>query len=153
MRFRTRPATTRDLPVLRRHRDGMFRDMGWTDEPALREADFAYGRWACSRLKSRTFFAWLAFSPGGGLAASGAVWLRDQQPGPRRGRPLPYLLSMFTEPAFRRKGAAKAIVLAATQWAKKRGYPKFLLHASKMGRGLYAQLGWQRTWEMELFLT
>jgi GNAT superfamily N-acetyltransferase len=153
MPFRTRPATLRDLPILRRHRDGMFRDMGWTDERALRDADRAYARWARSRLKSGTFFAWLAFAPGGALAASGAVWLRDQQPGPRRGMPLPYLLSMYTEPAFRRKGAAQAIVLAATRWAKTRGYPKFLLHASRMGRGLYAKLGWERSWEMELPLT
>lgn len=150
MPFAIRPATPRDLPHLRRHRDGMFRDMGWTDEKALREADLAYAKWARARMKSGRFFAWLALAPDGRVAAGGAVWLRDQQPGPRRKSPLPYLLSMYTEPEFRGKGAATEIVKAAMAWAKKNGYAKMLLHASKMGKGVYAKLGWTRTWEMEV---
>lgn len=150
MRFTIRRATVRDLPALRRHRDGMFRDMGIRDEAALADADRAYAIWARARMKSGLFFAWLALAPDGRVAAGGAVWLREQQPGPRRKSPLPYLLSMYTEPEFRGQGAATEIVKAATAWAKKRGYGKMLLHASKMGKGVYSRLGWTRTWEMEV---
>lgn len=150
MRFAIRPATVRDLPALRHHRDGMFRDMGWTDEKELSKADGAYAKWARARFRSRKFLAWLAVAPDGRVAAGGAVWLRDQQPGPLRKSPLPYLLSMYTEPEFRGKGLATKIVKAAMAWGRKRGYAKMLLHASKMGRGVYSKLGWERTWEMEV---
>ncbi len=152
MRFTIRRATVRDLPALRRHRDGMFRDMGIHDEAALADADRAYAKWARARFRSGRFFAWLAIAPVGRVAAGGAVWLRDQQPGPRQRSPLPYLLSMYTEPEFRGNGLATRIVEAATAWAKKRGYPRMLLHASKMGRGVYAKLGWARTQEMAVTL-
>ncbi|MBI2920222.1 MAG: GNAT family N-acetyltransferase [Planctomycetes bacterium] len=150
--FLIRLATSRDLPALRRQRDGMFRDMGWTDEPALRAADLAYARWARARLRSGRFAAFLALSPDGRVAAGGAVWLREQQPGPRRCGLLPYLLSMYTEPEFRGKGLATRIVRAAEAWCRKRGLTKMTLHASRMGRGVYRKLGWERTWEMETLL-
>lgn len=150
MPFTIRPATPRDMPHLRRQRDGMFRDMGIRDEEGLREADLAYAKWARARMKSGRFLAWLAIAPDGRVAAGGAVWLRDQQPGPRRKSPLPYLLSMYTEPEFRGKGLATKIVKAATAWAKTNGYGKMQLHASKAGRPIYERLGWTRTWEMEV---
>ncbi|MEK7467203.1 MAG: GNAT family N-acetyltransferase [Planctomycetota bacterium] len=149
-RFTIRRATVRDLKHLRHQRDGMFRDMGCDDEKALAAADRAYANWVRVRIRSGRFFAWLAVAPGNRVAAGGAVWLREQQPGPRRARLLPYLLSMYTEPEFRGKGLATKIVKAATAWGKKRRLTKMLLHASSMGRGVYVRLGWKRTWEMEI---
>ncbi|KAF0245765.1 MAG: hypothetical protein FD180_1304 [Planctomycetota bacterium] len=149
MSFVIRRATPRDLKHLRRHRDGMFRDMGCDDEKALAAADRAYATWARARMRSGRFKAWLAIAPGGRVAAGGAIWLRQQQPGPRRAPMAPYLLSMYTEPEFRGKGLATKIVKAATAWSRKTGLTKMLLHASVKGRGVYERLGWKRTWEME----
>jgi GNAT superfamily N-acetyltransferase len=85
----------------------------------------------------------------GAVAAGGAVWLREQQPGPGHGaRLVPYLMSMYTEPKYRRLGLASVIVKEAVEWARKRGYRRFTLHASKQGRKVYRKLGWTRGWEM-----
>ena len=62
---------------------------------------------------------------------------------------VPYVLSVYTRPEFRRKGLASMIVEEAMGWAKRHGYYKIVLHASKTGRKVYSQLGWKRTWEME----
>jgi GNAT superfamily N-acetyltransferase len=65
-------------------------------------------------------------------------------------RPQPYLLSMYTEPAFRGCGLAKKIVLESLRWVKKKGFPRMTLHASEMGKNIYAKLGFKPTNEMKL---
>jgi GNAT superfamily N-acetyltransferase len=64
----------------------------------------------------------------------------------------PYLMSMYTETAFRRKGIAKSIVCNAIAWSREHGYDKINLHASEMGRHLYESLGFSATTEMRLRL-
>ena len=153
MRFTVRRATVRDMAVLRRQRDGMFRDMGRRDERALAAADRAYVPWARKRLRDGTLVGFLAVLPDRRVAAGGCVWLQEFQPGTVwNGGRIPYLMSMYTEPEFRGKGLATRIVKAATAWCRKRGYPKMFLHASPMGRGVYRRLGWERTWQMEILL-
>ncbi len=71
------------------------------------------------------------------------------RPGYERGVQ-PYLLSMYTEPAFRGKGVASRIVESAVDWTKKQGYPSLRLHTSEMGRPVYQKLGFKRAWEMKL---
>jgi GNAT superfamily N-acetyltransferase len=114
--------------------------------------DRTYRRWARQRLRTGRLVAWVV-EDAGTPVASGAVWLQDMQPHPRPGLgPTPYLLSMFTEPRHRGKGAARRIVREAMLWARREGYARMTLHASDMGRSLYARLGWKRTWEMRVNL-
>jgi GNAT superfamily N-acetyltransferase len=63
---------------------------------------------------------------------------------------VPYVLSMCTRQEFRRNGLASMIMEEATEWGRRHGYRKVLLHASTTGRKVYSQLGWKRTWEMEI---
>ena len=73
----------------------------------------------------------------------------DVQPHPgRRGTDVVYLLSMFTEPDHRGEGHATRIVRAAMRWAKVRGIPLVVLHASELGESVYRRLGFERTREM-----
>jgi len=147
---RIRRATVRDLGVLRRHRDAMFRDMGRGNPRSLAAADRAYAVWARRLLRTGDLVGFLAVLRDGTVVAGGCVWLREHQPHPvLAGGRVPYLLSMYTEPAHRRRGLATKIVRAATRWARARGFPRFFLHASEKGRGVYEKLGWSRTWEME----
>ncbi len=60
-------------------------------------------------------------------------------------------MSMFTEPSFRGKGVASAIVKVAVEWARVNGYASVRLHASEMGQGVYERLGFERlVWLMRL---
>ncbi len=66
------------------------------------------------------------------------MWLQQVQPRPHRASMVqPYLLSMYTEPDFRRRGVASMVVKEAIEWCRK---------------NKYSQLGFKRTWEMRLDL-
>lgn len=147
--YKIRKATAKDLDVLVDHRKGMYMEMVKPTKRDLAVLERSYRRWA-PRMMRRGLFHGYVVTNKGRPAASGCVWLREVQPSP--GRPaghVPYLLSMYTVPEFRRKGLASVIVEEAMAWAKKNGYPKIVLHASRTGRKVYSKLGWERTWEME----
>jgi GNAT superfamily N-acetyltransferase len=132
----------------------MWEDIGFKESSVLDEAERAYRKWAKVQLKNRTLIGWIVETPDHVVAGGGCVWLRPQQPIPYLPELIgPYLLSMFTEPEFRRKGVASKIVEEAIKWCRRKGYRRILLRASKKGRGLYRKYGFTRTWEMRLELT
>ena len=149
-RVRVRRATTRDLDLLVRHRRAMWVDMGEQDEMALSDQDRAYRSWALSRLRTGTLLGWLIDADRNGVVASGVLWLRPSVPRPRfKHLTQPFLLSMYTEPEWRRRGLASRIVAEATRWAKRNGYEEILLHANPMSRRVYPRQRFSRTWEMK----
>jgi GNAT superfamily N-acetyltransferase len=132
----------------------MWEDMGVEGATLLDEADREYRKWARTRFRSGTLVGWIVETPAGIVAGGGCVWLRPKQPGPRsRGVIEPYLLSMYTEPEYRRKGVASKIVREVVKWSARKGYGRVLLHASKKGRNLYQKHGFTRIWEMRLELS
>ena len=151
--FKIRRATVKDMDVLVAHRRSMFEEMARLTPEKRRDAAASYREWAKEMIKQRLYHGYIVESAGGKVAASGCVWLRQVQPS--RGHPaslVPYVMSMYTDPKFRRKGLASMIIKEAMAWAKKKGYGEMTLHASKVGRKVYSQLGWERTWEMEVDL-
>jgi GNAT superfamily N-acetyltransferase len=148
-KFRVRRATTRDLDVLVHQRHVMFEEMRPRTAREHRIGDASYRSWAASNMKKGKLRCFLALSEDGRPAAGGCVWLRPRQPAPGRKADFePYLLSMYTEPEFRRLGLASMIVGEAEKWVKGKGYRRMSLHASPDGRKVYPKLGWKRTWEM-----
>ncbi len=149
-RVKLRRATRHDLDVLVRQRRGMWFDMGERNRIKLDEHDRTFRRWVRLRLKSRKVVGWVAETDGGDVVAGAIVWLRPSisEPGVRR-LVQPYLLSMYTEPKWRRLGLASRIAAEAIRWAKINGYGEIRLHASSMGRRIYIRQGFRRTWEMK----
>jgi GNAT superfamily N-acetyltransferase len=148
--FEIRRATAKDLELLIQHRRMMFEEMALPTEEELSVHDESYRLWAKEMMKKRLMHGYVAQTVSGRPAASGCIWLREMQPSP--GHPhgmVPYVLSMYTRPEFRRKGLASMIIEEAMEWGRKHGYYKIVLHASLPGRKVYLQLGWKRTWEME----
>jgi GNAT superfamily N-acetyltransferase len=152
MGLKVRRATLKDLPLLIRHRRGMFEDMKRGTKASLDKHDRDYANWARKRMRDGSLVGFVAMVDGD-VAGSGCVWLREKQPAPGYpGGRVPYLLSMFTERHKRGLGAATAIVKAALAWAKNRKLPLMLLHASDAGRPIYERLGFMATNEMEIKL-
>lgn len=151
---RLRRATERDLEVLVRHRHRMFSDIGRRTEREITAHDRVYRAWARRGLRDRQFFAFVVEASDGRVVGSGAVWLQPQQPRPGwLARPtLPYILSMYTEPDARGRGVATRLVTEMVRWATDRGYPRIFLHASTMGRPVYARFGFEEGNEMRLEL-
>lgn len=146
--FRLREATARDIPTLVSHRRMMWTAIGHDSAASIEGSDAPYEKWARRMMGERRFVGFVVTS-GDEVAGSGALWLREEQPRPGFSSGLaPYLLSMYTEPRFRRSGVATAIVKAAIEWSRARGYRKVELHASRAGRPVYEALGFERTWEM-----
>lgn len=151
--IRIRRATTRDLDALVHHRREMWREISDHTKAELDAADRVYRRWARNRLRSGKLVGWLAEAPGRQIVAGGCVWLRENQPRPGWNDQLvPYMLSMYTEPAYRGNRLASRIVREAVRWAKKKGYERMTLHASYFGREVYERAGFKQTMEMRLRL-
>jgi len=146
-------AGLRDLDALVHQRREMWKALGIRDNAQHMKGDRAYKRWARARLKNHELMAWVVKTSDGSVAGGGCVWLEPVQPRPHRVSMVqPYLLSMFTEPDFRRRGVASMVVKEAIEWCRRNKYERLMLHASEMGRKVYSKLGFKRTWEMRLDL-
>jgi ribosomal protein S18 acetylase RimI-like enzyme len=137
-----------DLELVCRHREQMFREAG-RDEAVLQTMTAHFREWLRPRLRDHTYFGYLLCEAGEAVAGIGLM-LIDWPPHPshpvsdRRG----YVLNVFVEPAYRRRGLARDLMqLAETEFAK-RGVQYAILHATEAGRDLYAGLGWSGTTEM-----
>src|SRR5271157_970420 len=149
--FTVRRASEADLDVLVEQRVSMYREMMTDIKPDFRAYGRRYRSWARKMMKRKKLVSFLVIAGRDKPVAGGSLWIRENQPSPRfPGTEIPYLMSMFTDPAHRRKGLATLVVKEATRWSRKHGYPRVTLHASNMGEPVYAKLGFQRTTEMRL---
>lgn len=147
-----RSATAADLPTLVEHRRRMWEAMGGLAAGAPDPTGPMYGEWAARLLREGRLAAWVVDGPDGPVA-SGCVYLQEVHPRPGHPGPwCPYLLSMFTEPAWRGKGLARAIVQEALAWSRRHGQTRLALHASDAGRHLYESLGFAASPEMRIDL-
>jgi GNAT superfamily N-acetyltransferase len=151
--FRLRDVTLEDLPLVLRHRRGMFREMGYRDEGQLDAMEAVSRPLFANALREGTYVGFFAVDSQGRVAAGGGVILLVYQPNPRGPRPRrPFVVNMYTEPEYRRRGLARRLMDAMIAWTKNEGYDALFLHASDAGRPLYAGLGFVPTNEMRLQL-
>jgi GNAT superfamily N-acetyltransferase len=123
-------------------------------ERDLDRHDVVYARWVRRESARRKLFAFVVEGPERAVAGSGCLWLMPSQPRPGslgRGE-VPYILSMYTEPAFRHRGVASRLVREMVRWSRAHGYARVLLHASRFGRPVYERLGFEPGSEMRLEL-
>ncbi len=63
-----------------------------------------------------------------------------------------WILNIYVEPRFRRRGYARVMTQSLIEWCKARGFQSVALHTSDYGRSLYESLGFRSTNEMRLRL-
>jgi GNAT superfamily N-acetyltransferase len=148
-----RLAATGDLRHILRHRRRMFEDMGHRDEAVLNRMIAASEALLRDAIPRGTYKGWLAETASGAIAAGVGInivpWLGSPtDPEPRRG----WILNVYTEPEFRRRGLARRLMEALLEWCRADGFVTVSLHASADGRPLYELLGFQPTNEMRLRL-
>jgi GNAT superfamily N-acetyltransferase len=153
-KIRVRRGSVSDIPLLVRHRTGMHRELPPLAPPrVLREHERTYRRWLGQNLPAGQVIALVAEDGTGHPMGSGCVWFYTDHPRPGIGvAETAYLMSMFTDPAFRRRGVASRLVREAIRTARERGCPRMVLHAAPMARELYPTFGFERTWEMRIWL-
>ncbi len=151
--FRIREASAEELPLVLRHRRGMFRDMGYRDEQKLDAMEAASAPFFLAGLRDGTYHGFFATDGDGRVVAGGGVVLIEYQPHPSDPRPRrAFVVNMYTEPEHRRRGLARRLMEAMVDWCRREGYATLSLHASDAGRALYESLGFRATNEMRLTL-
>ncbi len=150
-----RPATPADVDVIAGHRVAMFRDMGEVPMDALANELLAASASALSALlREGSYVGWLATDPGGRVVAGAGAHIKAWLPriadhGARVATSrLPLVVNVYTEPEWRGKGIARALMTALMDWSVGEGFDRVLLHASDAGRPLYESLGFASTNEM-----
>lgn len=152
-RFEISQANANDIDILVQHRLAMFDDMFPELGREIEATRAPTRRWIEETLSDGTLIGFIVRTDQGQVAGSGCLWIKKDQPNPTRPRrEAPYLLSMFTEKGFRRKGVARLIVNSAIAWSKTNGYDRMTLHATEKGKPLYEELGFEPTNEMKLKL-
>jgi len=63
------------------------------------------------------------------------------------------VVNVYTEPEWRGRGIARALMKVLMEWAAGQGADRLVLHASDAGRPLYQSLGFEPTNEMRWFST
>jgi ribosomal protein S18 acetylase RimI-like enzyme len=147
----TRPVSLSDLDLICRHREEMFRASnapGRSDE-ILRAMTASFRVWIEPRLRDGSYFGYIAEENGAAVAGIGLMII-DWPPHPshpnqdKRG----YVLNVFVEPSYRKRGLAKMLTGLGEAEIARRGVSFAILHATRMGRPLYERTGWTQTAEM-----
>ena len=151
LQFKVSLADSHDIELLVRHRLGMFNDVFPELKTQVQASEGRNRKWINEKLLDGTLVGFIAKTQEGQVAGSGCLWIREQQPRlVSLSLKAPYLMSVYTEEAFRRKGVARLVVQNAIAWAKENGYDGISLHASETGKLLYESLCFQPTNEMRL---
>jgi len=153
--YAIRRADASDADVIAGHRVAMFRDMGEVASDALAAALRAAAASSLDTLlRNGAYVGWLATDAGRRIIAGAGVHIKEQLPriAPDRTRievaAVPLVVNVYTEPDWRHRGVARALMQALMAWAADRGFDRVVLHASDDGRPLYTSLGFVATNEM-----
>jgi GNAT superfamily N-acetyltransferase len=153
--YAIRRAGIDDIAIIARHRVAMFRDMGQLPTEAMAAELLAQSTPAlAAALRDGSYVGWLAVATNGEIVAGAGMHIKPQLPRPAPDHasvatsPVPLVLNVYTEPAWRRRGLARALMTTLMQWAKAEGCDRVVLHASPDGRALYEALGFVPTNEM-----
>ena len=156
--FRIRPAGVQDIPLLARHRVEMFADMGRLAADAGEALRAATEPMLAEWLSAGTLLAWLVEPASRPRLVVGGAGLQLRPMLPRPGPdgkgllagPEAYVLNVFVERAWRRRGVASLLMQHLLGYARERRLRVVTLHASEEGRKLYERLGFAATNEMRL---
>jgi GNAT superfamily N-acetyltransferase len=151
--FYIRPAGVEDAPEVLRERIQMMVDMNMgtaESRAAIQPATLAF---LTRALESGEYRGWFACDETGMPIAGGGVLLVDWPPSAFDQKPKrPYIINMYTEPRFRRRGLAKRILGCILEYLRSEGYATARLNASADGRPVYTSLGFHDSNEMTFAL-
>ncbi len=149
MTLTTRPATLADAALITAHRHAMFAEMGKYAPQSLERMNPHFTPWLERVMAAGRYVGWIVEDQGQPAASAGFFEL-DWPPHPLdpAGTARGYLLNFWVEPAYRRRGLARALVREALAESRRRGLLVTSLHASAAGRPVYEKEGFRASVEM-----
>lgn len=144
-----REATAADAALIAAHRRAMFAAMGRSQEAALDTMARNFASWVARAIAERRYEGWI-IADGLHPVASAGLFILDWPPHPLDpvGEKRGYLLNVFVEPDYRRRGLAHDLVEMCMIEARRRGIHVVTLHASDAGRPIYESMGFNAGNEM-----
>jgi GNAT superfamily N-acetyltransferase len=144
-----RVATAADAALISAHRRAMFESIGGFEPDVLDTLRNRNEPWVARMIRDGKYLGWIIWEADRPVASAGLLIL-DWPPHPfdPAGESRAYLLNVFVEPDYRRRGLARTLVDRCMQEAHRRNILVVTLHASDAGRPLYEQLGFGSTNEM-----
>jgi GNAT superfamily N-acetyltransferase len=145
----TRLATPADAPLIAAHRRAMFADMGAAAPRTLDAMTRSFEPWVARKITESKYIGWITEDEGLPVAGAGLLVL-DWPPHPfdPAGEHRGYLLNVFVEPDYRKRGLAHALVARCLAEAVRLNLRVVALHSSDAGRRIYEALGFRPTNEM-----
>jgi GNAT superfamily N-acetyltransferase len=160
LEFTIRRCNVDEAAVIAKHRVAMFADMG--DVPTEHLANELLEkstRALAIALADGSYLGWFAIDADGRVIAGAGVHVKPQLPRISHDHarvddsPVPLAVNVYTEPQWRGRGVARALMRVLMEWASSRGTDRVVLHASDAGRPLYESLGFHATNEMRWFVS
>lgn len=156
--FQIRIAGPADILTIARQRAAMFDDMKRLTNGGYHELVDESARFLERALPAGEYRGWLAIAldePREVIGGAG-VQLRRVMPFPRHGSDpttiatgrQAIVVNVYTDPRWRGRGVARALVEAIVRFARVERLDSLVLHASEAGRPLYEKLGFVATNEM-----
>lgn len=143
-----RPATEADADLIAEQRCRMFQDNGLPCVTSWEELRRNSAKWLESHLRDDSYAGWLA-EENGRIAAGAGVWFMEWPPHFLHAEPVRgYLMNFYVVPEARGHGLAKELLRVAVRECERRCVHMAVLHASAMGKPLYAGMGWKESNEM-----
>jgi ribosomal protein S18 acetylase RimI-like enzyme len=127
----------------------MFAAMGRTQESILDAMSRNFEPWVHRMISEGKYAGWVTVDNGHPVASAGILML-DWPPHPLdpSGVERGYMLNVFVEPDYRKRGLAHALVDLCLAEAHKRGLRVVALHSSDAARPIYETFGFRSTSEM-----
>ena len=150
-----RIATLADAPTILHHRRAMYTDMHIGTPDSVDAAITLFAPYLERSLQNGGYRGWLAETDGGQVVGGGGVIVHEWPAAAREPRPQmrrAYILNMYTEPDYRKRGIARRIMETIVDWCRQEGFGSVTLHASVQGRPIYEDMGFKQTNEMRLEL-
>lgn len=147
--LKTRRADVHDAALITAHRRAMFDAMGRGPASALDVMSRTFEAWVAPRLADGRYLGWITSDSDRPVASAGML-LMDWPPVPHNplGTTRGYLLNVYVDPDYRRRGLAQALLKMCMAEARQSGIRVLSLHASDEGRPLYERLGFAPANEM-----
>jgi GNAT superfamily N-acetyltransferase len=147
--LRIRSVCPEDAALVADHRARMFLEMGKIGEDAFAGFRDAVTPILRQVLTEASYHGWLVTRQDGSVVGGAGVLLRLLLPRPDALKSLEALVvNVYVEPAYRRRGVARALMKAVLDWCRGRGIGRIVLHPSASGKPLYDSLGFVPTGEL-----
>lgn len=150
--WRLREATSQEYDVISGFWAALSREVGWLLEALPKNwlaRSIAYHQRRYAQNELRSFVA----EVDGRIVGCATGFLLDGYPREFVARPnTGYIVGVYVEPQFRRRGIARELTSAAIEWLRATGCTTIRLRTTDAGRGVYESLGFAPGAEMELRL-